>query len=80
MSPQLAKMLELKPIETSDVIIREFNSQKNHSTKTIQFQISDANDSKRFNCQIILVVEDFQLPKRKSTQQTSSENTPISKK
>ena len=65
MSPQLAKMLELKPMETSDVIIRGFNSQKNHSTKTVQFQISDANDSERFNCQIILVVEDFQLPKLK---------------
>ena len=32
MSPQLAKMLELLPMETSDVIIRRFNSQKNHST------------------------------------------------
>ena len=65
MSPQLAKMLELKPMETSDVIIGGFNSQKNHSTKSVQFQISDANDSERFNCQNILVVENFQLPKLK---------------
>ena len=50
---------------TSDVIKRGFNSQKNYSTKTVQFQISDANDSERFNCQNILVVEDFQLPKLK---------------
>ena len=65
MSPQLSKMLELKPMETSDVIIREFNSQKNYSIKTVQFQISDANDSEHFKCQNILVVEDFQLPKVK---------------
>ena len=65
MSPQLAKMLELKPMETSDVIIRGYNSQKNHSTTTVQFQISDANDSERFTCQNILVVEDFHLPKLK---------------
>ena len=52
-------------MEASDVIIRGFNSQKNHSTKIVQFQISDANDSERFNCQNILVVEDFQLPKLK---------------
>ena len=65
MSPQLAKMLEVKPMETSDVIIRGFNSQKNHSTKTVQIQFSDANDSERFNCQNILVIEDFQLPKLK---------------
>ena len=42
-------------METSDVIIRGFNSQKNLSTKTVQFQISDANNSERFNFQNILV-------------------------
>ena len=76
MSPQLAKMLELLPMETSDVFIRRFNSQKNHSTQTVQFQISDANNSEGFNCQNILVVEDFQLPKLKEHPTDITRNYP----
>ena len=63
MSPQLPKRLDLKTMETSDVTIREFNSQKNPSTKTVQFQVSDADYSERFNYPNVLVVEEFQLPK-----------------
>ena len=65
MSTQLAKRLELKPMESSDVIRRGFYSPNNHSTMTVHFQILDANDSGRFSCQNILVVEDFELPKLK---------------
>ena len=65
MSLQLAKWLELTSMETPDLTIRGINSQKNHLTETVQFQISDAIDMERFNCQNILVVEDFQLPKVK---------------
>ena len=65
MPPQMTIWLELKPMDTSDVTIRGFNSQKNHSTKTVHFQIYEANDFEPFNCQNILVIEDFQLPKLK---------------
>ena len=79
MSPQLAKKLELKHMETSSVAIRGFNSQKNQSTRTVQFQISAANNSQRFSCQNILIVEDFQLPKLKehATDIIRKRNTPI---
>ena len=78
MSPQLAKRLELKLMETSGVIIRGFNSRKNHSTKTVLIKIFDSTDSERFNCQNILVVEDFQLTIFKKKHQTaSSENRPF---
>ena len=51
-SHQLAKTLALKPMETSDVTIRGFKSQKNHFTNTVQFPIAWAvvNDSQLFNC------------------------------
>ena len=73
MSPQLAKRLELKHMETSDVTMRGFNSRKNSSIKTVPFHISDTTDSERFNCQNIMVVDDFHLTNLKTnTQQTSS--------
>ena len=64
-------------METSDVTMRGFNCQNNHSTKTVQFQILYANDSERFNCQHFLVVEDFQLPKLKAPNSHHQEVPPF---